>query len=165
MDSYDSEKRCILQWFSKYTNFAFLCTAPNSNFLKIFARIFSNFLIRTSQILQIFTVFGTDFDEIVSEFHRIFANCVFWRSKVEGRRWPLWKRFRPGEPKSPFSVYPEISQFVYEYIEGKKNEKRKALGIYLLVAKKKKSRCNALSGQTGDEHIKFEIKLFVYTSR
>ena len=41
MDSYDSEKRRILQGFSRSTRFAFLCTALNSNLQSFAPLIFS----------------------------------------------------------------------------------------------------------------------------
>ena len=41
MDSYDSEKRRILQGFSRSTRFALLCTAPNSNVQLLAPEIFA----------------------------------------------------------------------------------------------------------------------------
>ena len=91
IDSYDSYQRLILQRFNLFKIYK-ICIplhlfAPlhrsKLTILNFFARIFSIFLIRTSQILQIFIVFGTDFDEIVSEFHRNFANCVFCHADSE----------------------------------------------------------------------------------
>ena len=46
MDSYDSEKRRILQRFSRSTRFAFLCTAPKSDILQNFVKIFVQFSLK-----------------------------------------------------------------------------------------------------------------------
>ena len=45
IDSYDSEKRRILQHFSRSTRFAILCTAQISKFQQKFVKLFSNFCL------------------------------------------------------------------------------------------------------------------------
>jgi len=59
IDSYDSEKRRILQHFSRSTRFAFLCTAQISNFqqklretfLHFFENFHENIIIQNFKIL------------------------------------------------------------------------------------------------------------------
>ena len=87
MDSYDSEKRRILQGFSKSTKFAFLCTAQTSKFqrksVKLFARMkneisfFSNFFI---------AFFSGEFCHFSAKFRWIFLRISQTISENENRQ-------------------------------------------------------------------------------
>ena len=69
IDSYDSEKRRILQHFSRSTRFAFLCTAQISNFQQKLREIFLHFFRKFSQKFQNFVIFQQNFDKFCPEFH------------------------------------------------------------------------------------------------
>ena len=75
MDSYDSEKRRILQRFSRSTRFAYLRTAQTSTIQSKFVKLFAKLNIEYSIFLQNFVffhskiaIFLSKFDEILSEF-------------------------------------------------------------------------------------------------
>ena len=77
IDSYDSEKRRILQHFSRSTRFAFLCTAQISNLQQ--KRIEKNwqFFQNISRIIfQNFVTFRTKFGEIYPEFCEMLRNFL-----------------------------------------------------------------------------------------
>ena len=69
IDSYDSEKRRILQHFSRSTRFAFLCTAQISNFQQKLREIFLHFFRKFSRKFQNFVIFQQNFDKFCPEFH------------------------------------------------------------------------------------------------
>ena len=75
MDSYDSEKRRILQRFSRSTRFTYLRTAQTSKiqskFVKLFAKLnieYSIFLQNCAFFHSKSAIFLSNFDEILSEF-------------------------------------------------------------------------------------------------
>ena len=73
IDSYGSESRRIFQAFCS-TRSAFLCTAPNSEFLQslpIVCLISANEIRRVCYFRVKFVVFRTNFDEHLSEFDEI----------------------------------------------------------------------------------------------
>ena len=78
MDSYDSEKRRILQGFSRSTRFAFLCTAPNSN-LQSFAQLISVIFLVILQNFAEFSfrsvIFRRDFHRNLPDFSEIADIC------------------------------------------------------------------------------------------
>ena len=78
IDSYDSEKRRILQRFSRSTRFAFFCTAQISNFQQNLRDFFFIFSAKYSRYFQFFVVY--DFfqknDEFSPEFHETFRNFL-----------------------------------------------------------------------------------------
>ena len=78
MDSYESEKRRILQGFSRSTRFAFLCTAPNSN-LQSFAQLISVIFLVILQNFAEFSfrsvIFRRDFHRILPELRQIANDC------------------------------------------------------------------------------------------
>ena len=69
IDSYDSEKRRILQHFSRSTRFAFLCTAQISNFQQKLREFFLHFFRKFSRKFQNFVIFQQNFDKFCPEFH------------------------------------------------------------------------------------------------
>ena len=71
MDSYDSEKRRILQGFSRSTRFAFLCTALNSNLQSFAPLIFAIF----SWFLQNFAEFSFKSVIFAAIFIEFCRNC------------------------------------------------------------------------------------------
>ena len=81
MDSYDSEKRRILQHFSRSTRFAFLCTAPNSNLQSFAPLIFAIFCVTLSLLWNFAEVsfksviFRRDFHRILPELRQIADTC------------------------------------------------------------------------------------------
>ena len=53
IDASDSESRRIFQHFSRSTRFASLCTAPNSEILEIFVKLFRDFFEKNWKIPKI----------------------------------------------------------------------------------------------------------------
>ena len=81
IDSYDSEKRRILQHFSRSTKFAFLCTAQISNFQQKTSWFFLHFFEKFRENFQNFVIFQQNFDEFCPEFHETFSNFLRKRRK------------------------------------------------------------------------------------
>ena len=79
MDSYDSEKRRILQRFSRSTRFTYLRTAQISKIqlkiVKLFAKLNIEYSIFCIFSLN-FHIFKLNFDEILSEFRQNFQKMM-----------------------------------------------------------------------------------------
>merc|ERR1711965_482226 len=75
IDSYDSEKRRILQHFSRSTRFAFLCTAQISKFQQKLRENFLHLFRKFSRIFQNFVIFCPEFHETLRKFMRKQRKC------------------------------------------------------------------------------------------
>ena len=83
IDSYDSEKRRILQHFSRSTRFAFLCTAQISNFQQKLRDIFLHFFRKFSRKFQNLVIFQQNLMNFAQNFTKRSENLWENRENVD----------------------------------------------------------------------------------
>ena len=87
IDSYDSEKRHILQHFSRSIRFAFLCTAQISNFQQKLRENVLHFFRKFSRNFQNFVIFQQNFDKFCPEFHETLRKFMRKQRKILRKCW------------------------------------------------------------------------------